>query len=144
MKSIFLFILYMIISMHASSEVFRWTDENGQVHFSDQARAPSKAEQVNIDTSKINITSNLSTPEQLQRLAEEKDQRQQQKFEAWKDKIKKAPKNDDWCTSAKARLQKIVGRVVFLDDNNLPVQVSEEERKSRVKALSQSIESRCN
>jgi hypothetical protein len=142
-KLLFFITLCVLVLPNVSAEVFRWTDANGQVHFSDHARAPSAAKEVEIDTSKMNITSELSSPEQLQRQAEDLDALRQQKLEQWQSKRKDQPTKDDWCNWARSYLQTIVGRVVFLDDNNQAVKVSEKERKERAQKLAKEIEKRC-
>lgn len=58
------FIVLLAFSSVAHSEIYKWTDENGKVHFSDNKRAvgKSKAETVTINTS-LNLIPTLHAQE---------------------------------------------------------------------------------
>ncbi len=142
-KELRFIVLILSVTSTSSADVFRWVDKNGQTHFSDQARAPTAAKEVEIDTSKMNLTTDLSSPEQLQRIAQEKDELRQKQLDALKAQKRNKPKKQDWCTWARHHLNTIVGRVVFLDENDQPVNVSEKERQARAQQLAKDIKVRC-
>lgn len=49
----FCFLLTLVVSLPAQSEVFKWTDENGKTHFGD--KPPVNTRSTEVDTSKVNV-----------------------------------------------------------------------------------------
>lgn len=145
-KTIGLLFTCLTFSTTLSSEIYRWTDDKGHVHFGDQLKAPSIATAIELDLSRINISAELSVSSHMKSIFEENSKIRKQALVAKSTTHKQAElQKQNWCKKAQTHLQTIVGRVIFLDENNLPTKVSEKEREARAKKLSHDINARrCN
>ncbi len=92
--------------MHAWSDIYQWKDENGQIHFSD--RAPSKATSKEISTqlNRINITSDLSSPEMMLRHEQAKEDERKKHYETWQEQKKSNAIKKKNCKDSKRLLKK--------------------------------------
>jgi len=134
--------LYLLTS-HALSEVYQWTDKSGRTHFGD--RPPEKASSENISErlNQINITSDYSSPELMLLHQQNKDAEAKKRREAWQEKQKNSPTQDEKCQKARQHLNTITGPVVFVDEHGNDLKISEETRKQRVKILKDTIRKHC-
>ena len=140
-------ILTLAFSFTASSsysEVYRWVDEQGKVHFGDKAHANKQAEDISARLKQQNSDESAQrTKQTLQQI----DHRQQAKqTEAQQKQAQSNQKNEQRqrsCRDAKRRLRILQGPVVFYDENNQQIKVSEKQREQRAEALSQQIKHNC-
>lgn len=128
-----------------SAEIYRWVDEQGNIHFSDSKHADTQAEDISSQLQHHNIDhSAKSTEATLQQI----DQRKQAQQTEWQQRQNQNNPNkeerDQVCRDAKQRLRIMEGPVVFFDENKQPIKVTEKERQQRVNALSEQIEKYCN
>lgn len=144
-KSLLGLILSVIFSCtSAHAEVYRWTDEQGNVHFGDKAHANSRAQHISEDIKLKNIDHSAAiTQQRLQQI----DLRQQahsveiqQRQAQHSDKTRRLHQA---CQDAKQRLNILQGRVIFLDDEGNEVKRSEQERRQRANALQHDIKNYC-
>lgn len=131
--------LNMLISVEVHAEAFRWTDANGKMHFGDKKPGATaeniteKVKQTNVDTS-TSEHQKLETIFRKENSADREYQQQQQKPD---------PELLKRCAEAKDYLNKISGRVQFLDEKGQPKHISEAERKQRADEMQKIIKENC-
>ena len=122
--------------------VYKWRDDNGKWHFSDKAPPDRDAEQT--DPGRINITEGSRATSELntafpRETPEEAAYRERKAAEA----RHRQDLTESWCNQARQRLETIRGRVIFLDSDGNPVEVTEEEREARAVTLAGRIRENC-
>jgi hypothetical protein len=132
-------ILGLVLSLQVHAEVYRWTDANGKTHFGDKKPTAAaenitqKVKATNVDTS----TSEHQKLESIFRKENDADREYQQQ------QAKPNPELVQRCTEAKDYLNKISGRVQFLDEKGQPVHISEAERKQRAEEMQKTVKENC-
>ncbi|WP_299585551.1 DUF4124 domain-containing protein [uncultured Microbulbifer sp.] len=132
----------MVAATAGASELYRWVDADGRVHFSDRPPAEAKAQDISGQLNPINsaeatknrpslITSPATTTGREQQKRQQKEQQARQQEQQ---------RN---CSKARQRLRAINGRVAFIDNNGKEVRYSERERQQMAKKLQREIASRC-
>lgn len=129
----------------AYAEIYRWVDEQGNVHFADKAQANKQAEDISEDVKLKNLDHSAKRTEQtLQQI----DLRQQaQTTETQQKQSQTSPAAEKLarqCQDTRERLEIMQGRVVFLDKNGQPVKVTESERQQRADALGKLVKKYCS
>ena len=140
-----IYLVPLIISPTAFSEIYKWTDAQGKTHFSDHPpQEQVKSEEVSSQLSPLNRDSSSDETKKLQQLfkgptpEEQALQQQEEARQRQRDQqINKA------CNEAREQLAVLKGPVYFTDDNGNEVSVSEEERVQRVIRLEQEIRDNC-
>lgn len=140
-KRLYLYLAIMLLGVPVNAEVYRWTDQEGNVHYTDKKSADN-AEDVTRKVSKQNIdtsTDELHKVEGILRKENDADREfaQQQLSEG-------AEERAYLCKRAKARLDDITGRVIFVDDNGKVVKVTEKERQQMVDEQQEIINTNCD
>jgi len=135
---------FSFASTPSHSEIYRWVDEQGKVHFGDKAHTNKQAQDITRDTQLKNLDHSAQRTEQsLQQI----DLRQQvQSAESQQRQSQTNPnaeKRVQACREAKQRLRILQGRVYFVDENGKEVSVSERERQQRADALGRDIKRYC-
>tara|TARA_R110001592_G_scaffold320639_2_gene598785 strand:- start:107715 stop:108188 length:474 start_codon:yes stop_codon:yes gene_type:complete len=136
----------LISSSPSFSGIYRWTDAQGKVHFSDQPPEERVAsEEVSSQLSPLNRDSSAQETQKLQQVfqqetPEEKVLQQQEKNQQQQrdQKTKKA------CQQATQKLRTLQGPVYFVDKKGKEIIVSEEERAERAQQLEQEIRRYCS
>ena len=128
----------------AYAEIYRWLDEQGNVHFADKAHDNNQAKDISQHVKLKNLDHSAKRTEQsLQQI----DLRQQaETTEAWQRKSQTSPALEQQvhqCQRAKERLKIMQGRVAFLDHNAQPVKVTEKERRQRAETLRELVNKHC-
>ncbi|EGG99279.1 hypothetical protein imdm_1301 [gamma proteobacterium IMCC2047] len=126
------------------AEIYRWIDEQGNVHFGDKPHADKQATDItgnvqlkNIDQSADRTQQSLQQfdlRQQVQSVETQQRQAQQQK---------KGQKLNQACHDAKQRLKILQGRVIFVDKNGNEIKRTEQERQQRADALRKNIKKYC-
>lgn len=134
-----------IFSSSASTEIYRWTDSNGKVHFSDKANTGNNnAKNITKQLTPINSDSSKTEVDKLGDLFQEETSTekslQQQKN---KQLAQQKAKQKRACENARTRLKKLQGPVAFFDKDGNEVLVTEEERGLREKRLKQHLRRHC-
>ena len=140
-----IYLVPLIISPTAFSEIYKWTDAQGKTHFSDHPpKDQVKSEEVSSKLSPLNRDSSTHETKELQKVfkqATPEEQLHQQQEKTLKQQ--QSQKMTQACNKAKQQLETIKGRVFFVDDNGKEVVVSEKERQQRARQLEQEIRRRC-
>ncbi len=140
-----------IFTLSANAKIYKWTDENGKVHYSDK-NPDENAKELKIsekNTPNISQKSQTSTQERMERqkkmvsshFEELEAQKKKQAEEAEKQaKVEKA------CNQIKSRrnLLNRQARIYSVNEKNEQVFMSDEERAKNIKELNQEIEETCS
>jgi transcriptional regulator with PAS, ATPase and Fis domain len=129
--------------MNAWSEIYQWTDDKGQTHFSDRAPSKITAKKISNQMDKINITSDLSSPEMMLRHEQAKDAEREKRYQYWQEQQENKPTKDEKCKELKQLLKIVKGRVVFVDEQGKDLKISEKLRQQRAIELEDSIRKHC-
>lgn len=140
-RLVVLFSFCIVIS--AWAEIFQWTDENGQTHFSDRAPHKIQANNISEQLNKINITSDLSSPEMMLRHEQAKDAEREAQYKKQQENYNSQTDNSEKCKETKKRLRLIKGRVIFVDEDGKDLKISEETRKKRAIQLESKVRKYC-
>lgn len=128
------------------AEIYRWTDENGKVHFGDKAPQNSKAEDVSETANAVNIDSSGAEQQKLDRLFPKEDEYDQRRQQA--DKQQRAEREKDLrarCVEARKDLRMYrEGRFYFIDDEGNRSTITSKERDRRADELEQAIREHCS
>jgi len=128
----------------AFAEVYRWVDEQGNIHFGDKAPANNKAKDISQGLQQQNLDHSAKrTQQSLQQI----DLRQQAQTTEVQQKQSQtnsgAAQRERQCHEAQRQLRILQGPVVFLDENKQPVKVSEKERQQRADAFAKQVNKYC-
>lgn len=135
-------LLCIILCLPSFAELYQWTDKNGKVHYSDRKPADqSEAQEISKKLTPVNIDSSRTQSQALGRVFPKTDNTRK-RLDNEKKQKRLAARNES-CKKAKDYLEKLDGRVRFIDDDGNPVNVSEAERKQRVIALKADIKKNC-
>jgi len=139
-------VITLLLVGAAHAEVYKWTDDRGKVHYSDQPVENSQQLQVNESRSPAPAVSSEQREERrrklLQALEEDRANREQQK-----EKQKQvAARRQRQCVLAKDRLKNYEGANTLydLDSKGNRVTLSDAQRKKAIDQLRSQIEQNCN
>jgi len=136
---------FSFTSTPGHGEVYRWVDEQGKVHFGDKAHANKQAQDITQDTQLKNLDNSAQRTKQSLQQIDLRQQAQSAELQQRQSQTNPgAEKRAQACSEAKQHLRIIEGRVIFLDDNKQPVQVSEKERQRRADAFGRDIKKYCS
>jgi len=138
-----IFILILSTSTLIRSEVFQWKDAQGQVHFGDRPPNSTKAENISDKLDKINLSTDLSSPELILKYERQKEAKRQNKREQKSQESKLNSIRSKLCTRALENQQILVGRVIFMDENGKEMKVTEKERQKRADEIAVVIKKNC-
>lgn len=142
-----LFIILFLSPTIGQSEIYRWVDENGMVHFDDRPGSGNK-EKIDIktsDTSSSPDTELQNWVEQEKRLLEiyeeERQEKKLKKAEQEQEKMKLKKK----CAEAKdyERTLNESSGLYFLDEKGERIHVSAEEKDAEVREIKEFIKKNC-
>ncbi|MDF1588721.1 MAG: DUF4124 domain-containing protein [Gammaproteobacteria bacterium] len=141
-----LYLMLAIFSTNTVADVYKWVDENGQTHYSQQAPAQQKAELLKTppppafnpeDQQRVD---QLIKQQQQDRKARIKQQQQQQQA------AEQLAIKQQNCTTAKNNLQQYQdnpGRRVADAEGNV-TRLKEEDRQQRIQEFQQQVQQYCN
>lgn len=140
MKQIFLVFL-LTLSGTALAEVYRWTDSNGKVHFSDKKPAEVKAEDISEKVKQQNIDTSTAERQKLETIFRKENEADR----AYKMQQDQKPIADiQKCQEAREYLKIVEGRVRFFDEDGRAVKVTEAERIKRAQEARDYVEENCS
>ncbi len=132
-------------STNVHSEVYRWVDEQGNVHFGDKAHANTQAQDITQDTQLKNLDYSADRTQQSLQQIELRQQAQSTESQQRDAQLSKNPtKWKQACNDAKQQLRILQGRVYFVDEKGQEVSVTEKERQQRADALQNKIKQYCH
>jgi len=139
-------ILISALPMLASAELYRWTDENGKVHFSDQPRGGAEMEQVEERTPpKLGQGESIrQINERLDRLRTSEAERTAKEQKELQNAQAKRAKLNEKCDDERRRLDRFRHyRMYKLDENGDRVFYNQEEVAQKITEISEWIGKNC-
>ena len=133
----------LLLSFSVKAELYRWTEADGKVHFSDRKpdAAEKEVEVESVEIKPINIDESHEAWQALNRVLPKEDRHQTQ--QQVRDNQQRAQEIERHCRGARQYLRDISGPVNFIDDDGNPVQVSERERQQRQAEMERYVKEHC-
>jgi hypothetical protein len=135
----------LLVALPAGADIYKWTDAQGRVHFSDQpSGGQTPAEPVEVrDYKPGSDEATRQIIERRDRLTNASaDKAARTDSNALREAALKA-RTEKHCAEAREHLRKISGRVVFHDEDGKPVRVSEQERAAKQREAQDWIRAHC-
>lgn len=136
-----LFIGVLLPTLAVAGEVYKWVDEEGNVHFGDKPQKNVKSETVKIDKH----TPDPNYRNRMQSIKNDMERRREVSIEKKAEQKKISEENASLCQSAKRRLyplkQKI--RVFNYDDAGERKYIDDGDRASKIKELEAIVKKAC-
>ena len=145
MKSIcqILVICVSFVTYCSHAEVYRWVDDDGNVHFSDKKPEQNDVEDISESVANTNIDESSKAMRRLdQVLSETEGEKQVRNKKEYNDRIAQERQNRI-CEKARDDLRILRGRVVIVDENGVTQSMSESQRKIEAQKLESEIKNRC-
>lgn len=126
----------------ATAEVYRWTDSEGKVHYSDR-KLNKDAEDVTDKTRVHNIDTSQEEQRKLQQIFRPENEADREYYRQQQEAKKPSQEYRRYCNELRRYLQDINGRVQFINEDGKPVAVTEKERRQKVEETRQLWNERC-
>lgn len=139
-------LLTLLPALAAADQVYKWTDEQGHVHYSSTPPPSTKAQQIKVDVPPPDPQS-LQNQQQLQK--EQADKDEAAKDAAAKEQAKQDPKAEalqkQHCDDMRSRLQalQIGGRIATVDAQGNRSYVSDDDRVKQEQQLQDQLAKEC-
>ena len=142
-----LLLLCCFLMNDANAEIFRWVDDDGNVHFSDKKPEESSnqidVEDISDKLSEINIDESSESLRKLdQVLSESVGEKQLRKKQENREQQNKQ-RREQACGQARRHLRKLRGRVSFIDEDGNEFDISEQQRKREAAKFEAEIKQHC-
>lgn len=136
-----LFIGMFLPILAVAGEVYKWVDEEGNVHFGDRPQPNVKSETVKIDKH----TPDPHYRDRMQSIKQNVESRREASIEKKVEQKKLSEKNASRCQDAKRRLYPLKQniRVFNYDDAGERKYMDDSDRASRIKALEVIVKETC-
>jgi hypothetical protein len=136
----------LLTAVAATAEIYRWTDENGRVHFSDKPPRDQQAEKIGDKTRPVNVDTSRAEREKLNKLfAPETPEEQQLRRQREARLAAQAEKRRVECENARRELRFFTEeRFYWVDEQGRTSNASEQERQQVIDRLSQAIQQHCS
>lgn len=139
LKLILITCYLLLASVTASAEVYRWTDKDGKLRYSDK-KPKVAAEDITATVNKQNIDNSGEEHKKLETIFR-KENDADRAFQAQQDQP--SAEKIERCEAAKDRLFKLEGPVNFVDKEGKSVKVSEKERERRAVEMRKFLADKC-
>ena len=132
----------------ASGAIYKWVDENGKVHYSDQPPPEESSEELDIESDSSSTTPSLTDEEHRQKQQRLLDAYAKERADKKAERAKVAEEDEKlrvWCARAKdeLRLMKQAGYLYDYDESGQKIIYSKEKRESATRAYAAEIEEKC-
>lgn len=134
----------MCLSTFSNADVYKWVDEQGNIHFGDRPPIKEKATDLSGTLKPLNISTDLSNPNMIRNAEQSRNEEINRKAqEQNKQRTSQLTKKQEYCKQAQKRLYDISGPVVFYDEHGKAIDVTEKERKRMEQKLRAEIDKNC-
>jgi hypothetical protein len=146
-RTALLIALLLIAPLAPASGIYKWVDENGQVHYSQSAPANTPAEQMPAAPPPANDPAAIRGD--LQRQLEAFDERRAERDEAFAEKKQKeevAAIRKQNCETARKNLEKLHrgGNNAYMTPEGEVIRLTDEDRAARIEAARKGIADNCD
>ena len=133
----------LLLASSPQAEVYRWVDENGKTHYSDK-KPKTKAEDITEAVKKQNIDTSIEEQRKLQEIFRPENEADREYYRQQQLKNQPTPEHRQHCNKQRRYLNKIDGRVQFVDEEGNVVPVTEKQRQQRVEELQRYLAEHCS
>ena len=133
----------LLLASSPQAEVYRWVDENGKTHYSDK-KPKSEAEDITEAVKKQNIDTSIEEQRKLQEIFRPENEADREYHRQQQLKNQPTPEHIQHCNKQRRYLNKIDGRVQFVDEEGNVVPVTEKQRQQRVEELQRYLAEHCS
>lgn len=144
-RAIPLLLLLSVAATPATAELYRWTDADGRVHYSDRkpaAESEEEVEAIDDQLTPVNIDESHKQRQALNKVFAKEDKHVQRGEQQQQRKQQQARAQQ--CREARGYLRAISGPVAFLDEDGKDMKISERERQERQAEMERLIEQYCD
>jgi predicted RNA-binding protein with RPS1 domain len=127
----------------AAAEIYRWTDSEGKVHYSDR-KMVKDAEDVTDKVRVQNIDTSQEEQRKLQQIFRAENEADREYHRQQQEKNKPSNEQRKYCQKLRSYLNDISGRVQFIDENDQPLKITEAQRKQKVVEVEQLLRNNCS
>lgn len=138
-----LLILLLWAAENACSEVYRWIDTDGKVHYSDK-KPKVAAEDITADVSKQNLDESSAEQRKLQTLFRPENDADREHYRKQQSQAQPTAENARNCRKSRELLHILSDRVQLLDSQGKEVRFTEKDRQQKVKDVQDYLEKNCN
>ncbi|KZZ78926.1 hypothetical protein A3767_01755 [Oleiphilus sp. HI0133] len=137
-------VVTMGLSTNSHAEVYKWVDEQGNIHFGDRPPVKEQATNLSDTLQPLNLSTDLSNPNMIRNAEQSRKDALDRKAQEQHKRVNSASTAaQEYCKQAKKRLYDISGPVVFYDENGKAMNVTERERKRMEQELRAEIDKNC-
>lgn len=138
-------LLLLTILPAYSAPLYKWVDEQGHTHYSDQPPKDGHTEEISGQLPPLNVDETGKTIREMRGVFEE-PRPLEKAFQKQQTELKTSERNqlEIRCAEARKQLEILRGRVVFIDAAGNPEAVSETERARRAEKLAAEISRYCH
>lgn len=137
-----LFSVLLFCSPLTHAEIYRWVDEHGKTHYSDK-KPKTNAEDITLEVKKQNIDTSIEEQRKLQQIFRAENEADREFYRQQQLKNQPSPEHRQHCNEMRNYLNKIDGRVQFIDEDGKVVQVTEAQRRQRVEETQRYLDEHC-
>lgn len=123
----------ILMSSLTSAQVYRWTDENGKIHYGDEPPRQGNHEDISTEVRPINIDESHREQEKLSKIfAPETEEEKQLARQQKSDRQQKVQEQKKICDSARRRLKIITEeRFILVDEEGNQFDISKKEAEQK-------------
>ena len=150
LKNFFILVIFLgLLPLATQAAIYKWVDEDGKVHYSQQKPQNIKTEKIKVNTRTPENTSTYSKPSLKQKDTDKQASDKPantSKQNADKKPEKSAKERADLCKQSRANLQTLAsrGRIRQKDDQGNLSYMSEEQKQQRIKREQDRVKEYCN
>lgn len=137
-------VLMVFSGQFALAQVYRWVDEQGNVHFGDKKPKKQHVEDISSAVSKTNIDESSRTLKKLENVHAENEGERQVREGREKEDRNEQIRQKNICAGARRDLRILQGRVFFTDKDGKSYDISEAQRKIRAAKFEAEIRTHCS
>ncbi len=130
----------LTLSCTTQAEVYRWTDAEGKVHYSDK-KPTRDAQNITREVSKQNLDTSSAETQKVSAILRRENQADRAHAERLAQQ--EAQRRLPLCKAAQKRMSVIKGHVIFVDDQGKVVQTNEAERQQKIAETQAVIDANC-
>lgn len=137
---------FLLIQSSLFAGVYKWTDENGQVHYGEQP-GNTNAEQVNIRHNETTTPRTIKSPEEdEEKKSDTSAEKEGKEWEEWKEVPLPKKEKRKLCNEAKSDLAAISGRgrMREINEKGEYVFLTEDQRQQRISAAKKQQRENCH
>ncbi len=136
-----LFMGILLLALPVTAEIYKWVDDEGNVHFGDKPQSKANAETVKIDK----FTPDQSYRTRMESIKQNVESQREESMDSKVEQQKVASENARRCQQAKRRLTPLREKIRLFryDDAGERKYVSDSERTSEIKQLEAIVKRTC-